>query len=167
MTTLSFAAGLDSLRFQCRLREIAFFEPTSAEDRVARIAAAIEALPSGRYLVGLGPNCGETIRIGAHPIRLGRHASILEQSTDEVVDYSINDASIVGPREVSRLHATLDATKCSSDEVKLHDEQSTTGTWLYPEMTRVPSDSPATLQHGSLFSLGPTGTNLFVLIVRG
>ena len=166
MSAAQLAAALDSMRLHCRLRELAFFHPASTDERVARIAAAIEAFPAGLFLVGLGPNCGETIRIGEHPIRLGRHASILERSTDEVVDYSINDASLVGPREVSRLHATLDTAKCASDEVQLCDENSSTGTWLHPEMTRVPPDSPAILRHGALFSLGPSGTNLFVLIVR-
>ena len=160
------ATALDSMRYQCRVRELAFFDPLTSELRAARISAAIEALPIGRYVIGVGPNCGDVIKIGSHPIRLGRNASILEEASDEVVDYSVNDASITGPREVSRVHATLDGAHCSGAEVVLHDEQSSTGTWLYPKMIRVTSDSPATLRDSSLFSLGPSGTNLFVFIVR-
>lgn len=166
MSDSTLAAALDSMRFQCRVRELAFFDPVSSELRAARIAETIEMLPIGRYVIGVGPNCGDVIKIGSHPIRFGRNASILEETSEEVVDYSVNDASITGPREVSRVHATLDGAKCSGDEVVLLDEQSSTGTWLYPKMVRVAPDSPVTLRHGSLFSLGPSGTNLFVVIVR-
>ncbi len=166
MNTLALAAELEALRFECRLRELSFFTPSSNEPRIARVAATLEALTAGRYVIGLGPNCGDVIRVGRHPIRLGRHAGVLEESSQGVIDYAINDASIVGPREVSRLHATLDPTQCPSDEIQLRDEESSTGTWLYPTMTRVQAANPSMLRHGSLFSLGPSTTNLFVVIVR-
>ncbi len=166
LNTLALAAELEALRFECRLRELSFFTPSSNEPRIARVAATLEALTAGRYVIGLGPNCGDVIRVGRHPIRLGRHAGVLEESSQGVIDYAINDASIVGPREVSRLHATLDPTQCPSDEIQLRDEESSTGTWLYPTMTRVQAANPSMLRHGSLFSLGPSTTNLFVVIVR-
>ena len=166
MHTLALAVELEALRFQCRLRELSFFTPSSTEARVGRLAATLEALTTGRYVIGLGPNCGDVIRVGRHPIRLGRHAGVLEESSQGVIDYAINDASIVGPREVSRLHAILDPTQCPSDEIYLRDEESSTGIWLYPTMTRVLPAIASTLRHGSLFSLGPSTTNLFVMVVR-
>lgn len=166
MNMLALAADLEALRFECRLRELSFFTPSSNAARTARIAATLESLNAGRYVIGLGPNCGDVIRVGRYPIRLGRHAGVLEESAEGVVDYAINDASIVGPREVSRLHATLDPTQCPSDAIQLRDEESSTGTWLYPTMTRVLPANPSILRHGSLFSLGPSTTNLFVMVVR-
>lgn len=166
MNTLSRAKELEELRFECRLRELSFFTPSSSATRITKVAATLEALTAGRYVIGLGPNCGDVIRVGRYPVRLGRHAGVLEESPEGVVDYAINDASIVGPREVSRLHATLDPTQCPIDEIQLRDEESSTGTWLYPTMTRVLPASPSTLRHGSLFSLGPSTTNLFMMIVR-
>lgn len=164
MNALDAAALVDGLRFQCRLRELAFFDPGSAAERVHRTAASLAQLGAGRYVIGLGPNCQEVIRIGRHPVRLGRHASPLETPRDEVIDFAVNDASLQGPREVSRLHCTIDPSDCGDDEIRLIDEQSSTGTWLMPSMDRVEPSQPTVLASGSIFSLGPTGTNLFLFV---
>ncbi len=131
---------------------------------MTRIAASIERLPKGRYLIGLGPNCTQTIRIGKHPIRIGRHPSPLEESRDDVIDYTVDDASLHGPREVSRLHCTIDPEKCGADEVAVIDEGSSTGTWMQPSGERVESLSRHMLEHGAMLSLGPSGTNLFIFV---
>lgn len=164
MNALDAAVLIDGLRFQCRLRELAFFDTGSATERVQRIAASLAQLGPGRYVIGLGPNCQEVIRIGRHPVRLGRHASPLETPRDEVIDYAVNDASLQGPREVSRLHCTIDPSECGENEIRLIDEQSSTGTWLMPAMDRIEPTQPAVLAAGSIFSLGPTGTNLFLYV---
>ena len=164
MNTLGLAVLIDSARFQCRLRELSFFEPAGAGERATRIAASIERLPPGRYLIGLGPNCSQTIRIGKHPIRIGRHASPLEESRDDVIDYAVDDASLHGPREVSRLHCTIDPEACGPDEIALIDEGSSTGTWMQPSSERVEPFARSMLEHGTMFSLGPSGTNLFVFV---
>jgi hypothetical protein len=167
MNSIELAALIDSARFECRLRELAFFVPAGAEERAHRIAASLERLPAGRYAVGLGPNCSQTIRVGRHPVRLGRHASPLEEPRDEVVDYTVDDASLHGPREVSRVHCTLDPTDCGDDEVAVIDEGSSTGTWIQPLSTRVEPHMRTLLRHGSMFSLGPSGTNLFMVLRIG
>ncbi len=156
---------VDAMRYQCRLRELASFGPDGSGTRAARIAQTLASLAAGRYVLGLGPNCSALIRLGRLPIRLGRHAGPLEESRDEVIDYSIDDASVVGPREVSRVHCVLSTEGCPADEVELSDDGSTTGTWLLPEGDRLEPDSPRRLRHGDLFSLGPSGTNLFLVLV--
>jgi len=164
VNALALAVLIDSARFQCRLRELSFFEPSGASERATRIAASIERLPAGRYLIGLGPNCSQTIRIGKHPVRIGRHASPLEESHDEVVDYTVDDASLHGPREVSRLHCTIDSQGCSFNEVAVIDEGSSTGIWLQPSRERIESHAKNVFEHGTMFSLGPSGTNLFIFV---
>jgi hypothetical protein len=156
------AVLVDGLRFQCRVRELAFFDPASAPERAERIAASLSRLGAGRYVIGLGPNCQEVIRIGRHPVRLGRHASLLEEPREEVIDFAVNDASLHGPREVSRLHCTIDPAGCGEDELMLVDEASSTGTWIMPAMERIEAHEPTRIGAGSMFSLGPSGTNLFL-----
>ena len=165
MNRISLAAAIDGMRFRCRLRDLDFFDPATTVERVGRIAAAIERLGSGRFVMGMGPYCSEVIRVGAHAIRLGRHAGPLEQPHEEVVDYSINDASLHGPREVSRLHCTLDPAGCADDELNLIDEASSTGTWIHPVLEQVLPHTPHRLSNGTMFSLGPSGTNTFLFIV--
>lgn len=167
MKSIELALLIDSARFECRLRELAFFGPAGTDDRANRIAASLDRLPAGRYAIGLGPNCSQTIRIGRLPVRLGRHASPLEVPRDEVVDYTVDDASLHGPREVSRLHCTLDSTDCGDDEVAVIDEGSSTGTWIQPLDSRMEPHMRTLLRHGSMFSLGPSGTNLFMVLRVG
>ena len=152
------------MRFQCRLRELAFFEPSSTAERLGRIAASIERLSAGRYLIGLGPNCNELIRVGAYPIRFGRHASVLEEPHEMIIDYAVNDASLHGPREVSRYHCTIDPTTSIDSECVLIDEGSSTGTWLQPASQRIEPHDRVTITHGAMFSLGPSAANLVLLI---
>ncbi len=156
---------VDAMRYQCRLRELAFFGPDASPTRAARIAQTLARLAAGRYVLGLGPNCSALIRLGRHPIRLGRHAGPLEDSREEVIDFSVDDASVVGPREVSRVHCVLSIDGCPEAEVDLSDDGSTTGTWILPEGDRVEPGSRRRLRHGDLFSLGPSGTNLFLVLV--
>lgn len=162
MSALNLAILVDSMRFQCRIRDLAFFEPSSAGDRISRIAASLERLGSGRFIIGLGPNCQEVIRIGRHPVRFGRSASPLEEHREEVIDIAVNDAALHGPREVSRLHCSFDTTDCADDQVRLIDEGSSTGTWIHPSGDRVEAGTPMLLESGTLFSLGPSGANMFL-----
>ncbi len=165
-TDTEVAMLIQSLRFQCRLRDLSFLNPAHSDEKVARISASLGRLAAGRYVIGVGPYCGEVIKIGNHPIRLGRHASLLEEPHEEVVDYVVNDASLLGPCEVSRLHATLDGSDCDKESVMLSDETSSTGTWLQPQMQRIDPETPTCLSHGDMFSLGGSGTNLFLVFVK-
>jgi len=164
MTVEELAAWLDAHRFQCRLRELSFFSPAAASDRVQRIVETLSQLLPGRYLLGLGPNFSEIVSLREHPVRLGRHAGPGEPSAREVIDFAVNDAGISGPREVSRVHCTVTPDRDDPSHAWLSDDGSTTGTWLYPTMDRLDPSSPVSLRHGSLFSLGSSGTNLVVMI---
>ena len=158
------AAVIDGLRYQCRVRDLAFFDPASQRERVGRITASLERLGAGRYVIGLGPNCQEVLRVGQYAVKLGRHASPLEEPHAEVIDCAVNDSSLHGPREVSRCHCTLDPIGCADDELQLIDEGSSTGTWLLPASERIVSGQVATLSSGTCFSLGPSGVNMFLFV---
>jgi hypothetical protein len=164
MTHQQLAAWIDAHRFNCRLREVAFFGPSESADRIQRVAETLSMLLPGRYLLGLGPNFSEIVSLREHPVRLGRHASPGESSAQEVIDFAVNDAGVGGPREVSRVHCTVTPDAGDSAAALLTDEGSTTGTWLYPEMNRLDRAKPVVLRHGTLFSLGPSGTNLVTML---
>jgi hypothetical protein len=164
MSRMHLSVAIDGLRYRCRIRDLDFFDPSAAGERVARIAATIERLGTGRFVFGLGPYCSEMVRLGQHPIRLGRHAGPLEEAHEDIIDYSVNDASLHGPREVSRLHCTLDPGGTHGDTVNVIDEGSSTGTWIYPSMERLEPRVAHRLPSGGLFSLGPSGTNLFLFV---
>jgi hypothetical protein len=164
MTMLELAAWIDSQRFQCRLREVAFFNPAQSEERVQRVAKTLSMLSHGRYLVGLGPNFSEIVSLRSHPVRLGRHAGPGESTTDEVIDFAVSDAGVGGPREVSRLHCTITPDREDLEKAWIVDDCSSTGTWLFPEMRRIDAAIPTPLRHGALICLGPSGTNLVALI---
>jgi hypothetical protein len=155
---------IDDMRYRCRLRDLDFFGPSGAADRTARIKAALDLLGSGRFVIGLGPYCPEVIRVGEHPIRIGRHASPFEESRQEVIDYAVSDSYLYGPREVSRIHCSIDAKLVSEGEIRLTDEGSSTGTWLQPHLKRLEPSVPHQMASGSLFSLGPSGTSLFLFV---
>jgi hypothetical protein len=166
MDDLQLAEFIDTARFQCRLRELSFFAPDSASDRSRRIAQSLMKLTPGRFLIGLGPNCGDVIRIGKHPVRIGRLASLLETPHEEVVDVMVNDAALHGPREVSRLHCTVTTDGCESDEIAIIDEGSSTGTWILENGSRASAQEPMHITSGTAFSLGPSFTNLFLFVAR-
>lgn len=164
MSTERLATWIDSQRFQCRLRELAFFGPADAPGRIERIVEMLSQLKPGRYLLGLGPNFSEIVSLRQYPVRLGRHAGPGEASAHEVIDFTVTDAGIGGPREVSRVHCTVTPQPDNPELAWLSDEGSTTGTWLHPQMDRLKPSTPVVLQHGMVFSLGPSGTNLVAMI---
>ncbi len=160
----SLSAVIDDMRFRCRLRDIDFFSPSGAQDRTARIGAALALLGRGRFVIGLGPYGPEVVRVGEYPIRIGRHASPLEEPGHAVIDYAVSDSYLCGPREISRIHCTIDTELLNESEIRLTDEGSSTGTWLHPNVRRLEPHVPHNLATGSLFSLGPSGTNLFLFV---
>ncbi len=164
MDRSSLPAVIDDMRFRCRLRDIDFLWPSGAQDRTARINAALALLGNGRFVIGLGPYGPEVIRVGEYPIRIGRHASPFEEPGHAVIDYAVSDSYLCGPREVSRIHCTIDAESLSKSEIRLTDEGSSTGTWLHPRLQRLLPRVPHSLAPGSFFSLGPSGTNLFLFV---
>lgn len=158
------SAAIDDMRYRCRLRDLDFFGPSGAAGRTARIEAALALLGMGRFVIGLGPYGPEVIRVGEHPIRIGRHATPFEEPRQDVIDYAVSDSYLYGPREVSRIHCSIDAELVSEDEIRLTDEGSSTGTWLQPHLQRLEPRVPHHVASGSLFSLGPSGTNLFLFV---
>lgn len=160
------SSRLDHMMIETRIRDLAHYALGDKDDRVVRIAAIISRLPIGWYLIGVGPHFCDIIRVGRQEITIGRTASVVEEPLEVVIDYAVNDATLTGPREVSRLHLTI-RVGGSDDVLEVRDEQSATGTWLVPETERLEPGVWYELENGQSISLGPSQVNLLVAIRVG
>ncbi len=153
---------LDQLILDARLEDIRLIASMSVENRHQRLAASLGKLGPGQYLFGCGPYNVGLIRLGQHEISLGRHASPIEESSTSPLDYEVNDAIYLSPREVSRSHATIRVDE--HGEVWVVDESSTTGTWV--DGVAVESGEPGVrVSSGSVIRLGPSGINTYVFLL--
>ena len=131
-----------------------------SDERSTRLSAALSNLPPGYYLLGCGPYNTGLIKLGHAEIVLGRQSSPLEEMSDSVADYLINDAVHLTPREVSRSHATIRVDK-EDENIYLSDNGSSTGTWLNGQQL----DSvgiEVEISSGSIILLGSSGVNAYL-----
>ena len=133
------------------------------------VAEVLEPLPAGAFLLGCGPYVCGLFPLSTDEIVLGRPASPLESPRDKVTDYLFNDAVLLLPREISRVHATIVRTVNEEDstyDYAVRDEESTTGTFINGD--RIGHDpelpNPAPLTHGDALQLGPSGVNTHVFL---
>ena len=165
---ISLALEVDRLTLETRLRDISLLAQSDRSERVGAIATVVSRLPPGAYLLGCGPyNCG-VLPLTVDTVVLGRPPSPLEAVPDAVVDYSLNDAVWMVPREASRIHATvLRKTDAGNTAYSIRDEKSTAGTFVNGSKTPVhsdESDAAVPLATGDVISLGPSGVNSYLFI---
>ena len=157
---------IDHLIVASRIRDLSHYALGERGNRVERLAAILSQLTSGWYLIGVGPHFSDIIRIGASPVTLGRPASLREEPIDQVIDYAVNDATLLGPREVSRLHLSV-RQRADGEALEVRDEHSTTGTHSHTLGERLAAGKWCALESGHIFSLGPDGVNMFVVARAG
>lgn len=165
---ISIAVGVDRLILESRLRDIALVAHTDRQERLGAIATVMSRLSPGAYLVGCGPYCCGILPLTVDAVVLGRPPSPLEALPDTVVDFTVNDAVWMVPREASRVHATVLRQRKSDGAVySIRDERSTMGTFLNGMRLRSveSGDIPeAPLSSGDVVSLGPSGVNSYVFV---
>jgi len=161
--TLKMSALLDHMMVESRIRDLAHYALGDRDNRVARIAAVVSQLSTGWYLIGVGPHFCDIIRVGRQEITIGRAASVIEEPLDTDIDYAVNDATLTGPREVSRFHLTV-RVGGSDGVLEVRDERSSTGTWFVPECERIESGVWYELKNGQPISMGPSQVNLLVAV---
>jgi len=164
---ISVAVETDRLILESRLRDISLIAQSDRSDRVGAISAVISKLRPGAYLLGCGPYCCGVLPLTVDEVVLGRPPSPLEALPDSVVDYTLNDAVWMVPREASRVHAKITRTRCddSTVEYRILDLASTCGTFV--NGTRIDSDGDGQpLGHGDVISLGPSQINTYVFYER-
>jgi len=170
---ISLAAAVDRLVLECRLRDLSLLAQTDRSDRVGAMAAVIAKLHPGAYLLGCGPYCCGILPLTVDEVVLGRPPSPLEEVPSKVVDYTMNDAVWMIPREASRVHATILRKKASETAIYfIRDENSRAGTFVNGRRVSAadPADSnstPPRLAAGDVISLGPSGINSYVFVEVG
>jgi hypothetical protein len=152
--------AIDHLMVASRIRDLSHYALGDRAVRTQRLGAVLSRLPEGCYLIGVGPHCSEIIKVGSDPITIGRAASLNEEPSDTVIDYTVNDASLLGPREVSRLHASVRLSP-GGGGMEIRDESSTTGTWLMQQSEQLPEGEWVCVGGGEVVSLGSSGVNVF------
>ena len=162
----AFIMRMDQLLVETRIRDLAHYAIGDRSDRVARMSAVMSKLPAGWYLIGLGPHFSDIIRVGSSEITIGRPASLLEESCDSIIDYVVNDATLTGPREVSRLHVSVRVDR-EQEALEIRDEGSSTGTWVLPGDAPLEANHWHALENGHVISLGSGQINLFVVVRVG
>ncbi len=163
MEGIEFVDMMDRLLVETRIRDLAHYALGNRENRVARMSAVFSRLSPGWYIIGLGPHFSDIVRVGSDPITFGRSPSLLEEPADRIIDYSVNDATLMGPREVSRVHFSV-RTSEDGGQLELFDEGSSTGTWIGDEDRPIEAARWTPVDSGSRVSLGGSRTNLFVAV---
>ena len=153
---------LDKLISLSRLKEVAFIVGTDLTARISKMAEVLKQLSPGAYLLGTGPSTVGIIPLTVDEVVLGRSATVLEEPTDAVIDYTATDTLYFVPREVSRAHAKVVRHTTNPDvEYVVVDLKSTCGTFV--NGTRVdPDGEGVVLSHGDVLSLGPSQISTYV-----
>jgi len=153
---------IDRLIRLSRLREIEFIMSTDVAERVREIAAAVERLHPGEYLLGTGPSTVGIVPLGLREIVLGRPPTILEEPSESIADCHAVDTLYFVPREISRAHAKVVPQRNGSGiRHILIDLNSTCGTFVN-ETPVDPAGLGVVLRHGDAISLGPSQTSTYV-----
>jgi FHA domain len=173
MTKERLAIKLEQLSVQARLRDLAVFMSQGEAIRRQCIAAVLDRLEPGVYLVGLGPYAQGVCSLMYDEVVIGRLATVLERSTDKAVDVFVNDAATLTPREVSRVHCSIYRSEgVTKHDYWIIDRGSTCGTFLNKEILEKPQSDQEdevrrvsrALVSGDVISLGPSLINNFVFV---
>jgi hypothetical protein len=158
---------IDRLIRHSRLKEIEFIMSMDTTERVHRMAAALERLEPGAYLLGTGPSTVGIVPLNGDDIVLGRPPTVLENPAREHPDYYAVDTLYFVPREISRTHAKVTRqTGGFGIRHLLIDLHSTCGTFVN-ERPVGPNGAGVVLGHGDVISLGPSQTSTYVYFRAG
>lgn len=167
---ISLAVTIDRAILQSRLVDISLLAQTDRRDRVEAVVTVLAKLRPGAYLVGCGPYCCGLFPLTVDAVVLGRPPSPLEALPETIVDYTLNDAVLMVPREASRIHATILRTRDARGATyAIRDENSTAGTFVNGRRVSVIGEvTDATrfvrLETGDVISLGASGVNSYIFI---
>ena len=157
---------LDKLITTSRLKDIAYIIDTDIVQRLMKMTKVFESLRPGAYLLGSGPSTVGIIPLTVEEIIIGRSATILEEPSDTIIDYSVTDMTYFAPREVSKAHAKIVRNE-TEDGCQFHivDMESTCGTFVNGEQVLSESDGTI-LSHGDVISLGSSMVSTYMFYVK-
>jgi hypothetical protein len=164
---IQLAYKIDNLARIARIQDLGLMIRQPEGERVERIAAVIQKLESGTYLIGSGPYTQGVYSIMADEVVLGRLATPLEQPLNKPIDIFCQDVVCLSPREVSRYHAMIYRGGDIYKKYYINDLGSTCGTFLNGERLKPAesSDTPGTeLAYGDVISLGLSQINTYIFV---
>jgi pSer/pThr/pTyr-binding forkhead associated (FHA) protein len=140
-----------------------------------RLEKTLFKLPSGHFLLGLGPYNAGLVKLDFDELLIGREVPEYIGIGMPVSGFRVSSPDAFLNTEVSRLHAKL-FRRLGGDGVhyRLVDMRSTCGTYLNGDPIPVPDDLGGVseedcarpLKSGDFFSLGPSAVNLFLFFQK-
>lgn len=160
---------------ESRQRDVMTFVDNGMAGMSARLGKTLLRLPSGHYLLGLGPYNAGLVKLDFEELLLGREVPEFIGVGMPVSGFRVSSPEAFLNVEVSRIHAKLMRRVMGGDpQYRLVDMRSTCGTYVNGEAIPVPDDlggateedCAATLRSGDFFSLGPSAVNLFLFFQK-
>lgn len=160
---------------ESRQRDVMAFVDNGMSGMSTRLEKTLFKLPSGYYLLGLGPYNAGLVKLDFDELLIGREVPEFIGVGMPVSGFRVSSPDAFLNTEVSRLHAKVTRrTMTSRLEYSLIDMRSTCGTYLNGEPIPVPDDlgglseldCAAMLRSGDFFSLGPSAVNLFLFFQK-
>jgi len=160
---------------ESRQRDVMTFVDNGMAGMSARLEKTLVRLPSGHYLLGLGPYNAGLVKLDFDELLIGREVPEVSGVGMPVSGLRVSTPDAFLNVEVSRLHAKLFRRRPGAEpEYKLVDMRSTCGTYLNGDPIPVPDDLDGAteedcaepLKSGDFFSLGPSNVNLFLFFQK-
>jgi pSer/pThr/pTyr-binding forkhead associated (FHA) protein len=161
--------------FESRQRDMTSFVDNGMAGLSQRLEQTLLKLPSGHYLLGLGPYNAGMVKLDFEELLIGREVPEFIGVGMPVSGFRVSTPDAFLYTEVSRLHAkVVRRVLMSTLEYLLVDMRSTCGTYLNGEAIPAPddlagvaeADCAARLTSGDFFSLGPSAVNLFLFFQK-
>jgi pSer/pThr/pTyr-binding forkhead associated (FHA) protein len=160
---------------ESRQRDVMSFVDNGMAGLSTRLEKTLLKLPSGYFLLGLGPYNAGLVKLDFDELLIGREVPEYIGIGMPVSGFRVSSPDAFLNVEVSRLHAKVVRRLDSGDALyRLIDMRSTCGTYLNGDPIPAPDDLGGAseddcarqLRSGDFFSLGPSSVNLFLFFQK-
>ena len=160
---------------EARQRDVMSFVDNGMAGMSGRLEKTLLKLPSGHFLLGLGPYNAGLVKLDFDELLLGREVPEYIGVGMPVSGFRVSSPDAFLNVEVSRLHAkVIRRLQGEGPTYRLVDMRSTCGTYLNGDPIPVPDDLGGVseedcarpLRSGDFFSLGPSAVNLFLFFQK-
>jgi pSer/pThr/pTyr-binding forkhead associated (FHA) protein len=160
---------------ESRQRDLMSFVDNGMAGLSQRLEKTLLKLPSGHYLLGLGPYNAGLVKLDFEELLIGREVPEFIGVGMPISGFRVSSPDAFLNTEVSRLHAkVVRRALLSAPAYLLVDMRSTCGTYLNGDAIPAPDDlagiseedCAALLKSGDFFSLGPSAVNLFLFFQK-
>jgi hypothetical protein len=160
---------------ESRQRDVMSFVDNGMAGLSTRLEKTLLRLPSGYFLLGLGPYNAGLVKLDFDELLIGREVPEYIGVGMPVTGFRVSSPDAFLNTEVSRLHAKV-VRRLTGDDAAylLIDMRSTCGTYLNGDPIPAPddlggvseADCARPLRSGDFFSLGPSAVNLFLFFQK-